>query len=182
MHLIKVSKRKCAHESAMELSSMITEDKRPDTEVGDTRKRMDDGYKLKQRSSENTLKDIDALQLVLYQKDKQLQFIREENCLIRNLFNQQITSLLEEIKEKDSMIKQLQITIEQIDKFHEVKKENTLNGLTVKLDTVIGEISGMCSAINELLVEARRKSSLSDTKNITLNIRQKGILQISTEE
>ncbi|VDI43362.1 Hypothetical predicted protein [Mytilus galloprovincialis] len=158
--------------------SMMTEDKRLTTELGNTRKQMDDDYKLKQCSSENTLKDIDALQLVLYQKDKQLQFIREENCLIRNLFNQQITSLLEEIKEKENIIQQLQ----KFDKFHDVKKENNLDGLTVKLDTVIGEISGMCSAINELLVEARRKRSQSDTKNITLNIRQKGILQISTEE
>ncbi|XP_063426532.1 uncharacterized protein LOC134710217 [Mytilus trossulus] len=168
VHVSKESKRKCAHEMAMELSTIMTEDERPDTEVDDTRQRMDNDYKLKQCSYENTLKDIDAVQLILYQKDKQLQFIREENCLIRNLFNQQIASLLEEIKEKENIIQQLQ----KFDKFQEVKKENTLDRLTVKLETVIGEISGMCSAINELLVEARRKSSQSDTKNITLNIKQ----------
>ncbi|CAG2251130.1 unnamed protein product [Mytilus edulis] len=151
---------------------MMTEDKRTNTEVNGTSDQIYAGFKQKQSPYGNILKNINALQLKLYQNDKHLQFIREENCLIRNLLDEQITSLLEDIREKDSMIQKLQ----------NVKKEHTLNGLTVKLDTVIGEISGMCSAVNELLVEVRRKRSQSDTKNITLNIKQKGILNISTEE
>ncbi|CAC5374097.1 unnamed protein product [Mytilus coruscus] len=178
----EVRKRKCAHKRAIELSSMMTEDKRPNTEVDDTSKQIYAGYKGKHSSFANTLKDIDALQLILNQKDKHLQTVHAEKCLLQDRLNKQITSLLAEIKEKDNMIQQLCNKIEKCNKFHEVKKKKTLDGLTEKLDTVIGEISGLCSAINELLVEVRRKSRLSDTKNITLNIKQKGIMQISTED
>lgn len=50
-------------------------------------------------------------------------------------------------------------------------KENIPVGLSVKLDTVIGEMEFVRSAIDELLVEARQKNnSLLDSKNVTLNI------------
>lgn len=166
---------------------MMTEDKRPDIEVDERRKQKYVRYKQNQSSNANPLKDINVLQLILKQKDKHLHLLHKENCLLKDHLNKQRIALLGEIKDRDNKIENLicfHNKIEELGKFQDMIKENIQVGLNVKLDTVIGEMEVMRSAIDELLVEARQKSnSLSDTKNVTLNIfKQKGILQISTED
>lgn len=184
---LQVGKRKCTNKKVMELPSMTTEDKRLETEVDERRKQKYVRYKQNQSSNTNPLKDINVLQLILKQKDKHLHFLHKENCSLQDRLHKQSIAFLGEIKERDNKIENLiclHKKIEKFDKTQDMIKENIRIGLNVKLDTVIGQMEVMRSAIDELLVEARQKSNiLSDTKNVTLNIiKPKGILQISTED